>query len=138
MRVYRCHFMNTAKMITAGKVIGCANDNEAQQSALRLAARAVAHAVDDWDEARKVFHPSKTDDAHSRLKETGVSHGPRSDGARPALSPSSGRELRAVADDMRNPASHEIFRRMANDYNLLADNTEARAKLTPRRQTPTG
>lgn len=47
-------------------------------------------------------------------------------------------ELWAVADDMRNPASHEIFRRMANDYNLLADNTEARAKLTPRRQTPTG
>lgn len=47
-------------------------------------------------------------------------------------------ELRAVADDMRNPASHEIFRRMANDDNLLADNTEARAKFTPRRQTPTG
>jgi hypothetical protein len=46
-------------------------------------------------------------------------------------------EARTAADNMRTQGSRESLRRIAEDYDLLADTMERRAARTPARQAPT-
>ena len=47
-------------------------------------------------------------------------------------------ECRTAGEGMSSRESHEIFRHIAADYDLLADTTEARARRAPAQHTPRG
>lgn len=61
MRAYRCYLMNKAGMIAGVEIIDCAGDGDAQQAALKILRERSPHAIEVWDEARRVF--TKTGDA---------------------------------------------------------------------------
>jgi hypothetical protein len=47
-------------------------------------------------------------------------------------------ELRTIADNCEAPAARASLRRLAADYDLLAERAEARATAARNRETPTG
>jgi hypothetical protein len=48
-------------------------------------------------------------------------------------------ELRVIADNCKTPAARATLRRLAEDYELLAERAEARAAAAQhQRETPTG